>query len=654
MEDTTYTVSIADLLAGFTDIDGDPLTVKNVTTSNGAVTLNGDSTAYVVTPETDYNGPVTLTYTVTDENGGDVTGVTQTFNLIPVNDMPTGSPDVSLPDGLEDTTYTVSIADLLAGFTDIDGDSLTVKTVTTSNGAVTLNGDGTAYVVTPETDYNGPVTLTYTVTDGNGGDVDVTQTFNVDPADDGNESLPDVSEVSVLTSDGSVVDIDAAQNKLEWQLDSANPQANGTFKLEKSDPLFSLFGLNAADVPEDYNAQKISIKIGDPVDTIGIDPIINKITFTIIQDLDGDGSDDAGERSITASFDIERTGDGQQETWEAKAGGQVVLTFKGQSGTTADVTLTNQDSDQMVFDDANSGTIVPDSWVSKLSDAKSIIESDPAFSGLSFPSMQSGDDYIVKMTVSDETMNVSQELLSIDIDVIDDMPDISTVSVIGDNGAVQLDANSNDLQWELDVPPTDEGTITLDASDPLFSLFGLNGTELAGDYQQKLLVEIGDAVDTGDSGPIVNSLVLEIIQDLDGNGSYDDGERSITASFDIERTGDGQQETWQAKAGEDVTFNFTGQSGTTAEMTLQNLDADQMVFDDTNDGTFVPDSWMSKLSSAKSIIESDPLFGDLSFPNVQAGDNYIVKLSVLDDNNDVSVDILSLDVDILIPGSEIL
>jgi len=186
----------------------------------------------------------------------------------------------------------------------------------------------------------------------------------------------------------------------------------------------------------------------------------------------------------------------------------------------------------------------------------------------------------------------------------------------------------------------------------LFSLFGLNGTELAGDYQQKLLVEIGDAVDTGDSGPIVNSLVLEIIQDLDRNGSYDAGERSITASFDIERTGDGQQETWEAKAGGQVVLTFKGQSGT-ADVTLTNQDSDQMVFDDTNDGTFVPDSWMSKLSSAKSIIESDSLFGNLSFPNVQAGDNYIVKLSVLDDNNDVSVDILSLDVDILIPGSEI-
>ena len=77
---TTYTVSIADLLDGFTDIDGDPLTVKTVTTSNGAVTLNGDGTAYVVTPELTIYGPVTLTYTVTDENGGDVTGVTQTFN----------------------------------------------------------------------------------------------------------------------------------------------------------------------------------------------------------------------------------------------------------------------------------------------------------------------------------------------------------------------------------------------------------------------------------------------------------------------------------------------------------------------------------------------------------------------------------------------
>ena len=68
-------------MAGFTDIDGDSLTVKTVTTSNGAVTLNGDSTAYVVTPELTIYGPVTLTYTVTDENGV-MSQRSQTFNLM--------------------------------------------------------------------------------------------------------------------------------------------------------------------------------------------------------------------------------------------------------------------------------------------------------------------------------------------------------------------------------------------------------------------------------------------------------------------------------------------------------------------------------------------------------------------------------------------
>ena len=301
----------------------------------------------------------------------------------------------------------------------------------------------------------------------------------------------------------------------------------------------------------------------------------------------------------------------------------------------------------MVFDVSNNGTIVPDSWVSKLSDAKSIIESEDSFDGLSFPNMQAGDDYIVKMTVSDENNTVSQQLLSIDINVIENMPDISTVSVMDSDG-VTLHTDDADiaLQWELDVPPVNEGTITLQASDPLFSLFGLNSVSDV-DYQKMLLVEISDAVDTTNTGPIVNSLVLEIIQDLNENGSYDDGDRSITASFDIERTGDGQQETWKAKAGEDVTFNFKGQSGTEAEVTLTNNDSDQIVFDDTNGGTFVPDSWISKLSDAKSIIESDSAFDSLSFPNVQADDDYIVKLSMLDNVNDVSVDILSLNIDIL-------
>jgi hypothetical protein len=125
------------------------------------------------------------------------------------------------------------------------------------------------------------------------------------------------------------------------------------------------------------------------------------------------------------------------------------------------------------------------------------------------------------------------------------------------------------------------------------------------------------------------------------------GENLIKASFDIERTGDGQQEVWEAKAGGVLTLNIASVSGTTAQLTLTNTDSDQMVFDDTNDGTLVPDSWISKLSSAKSTIESDSLLGGLVFPDVAAGDDYIVKLSMLDVSNNVSVDILSLNIDVI-------
>jgi hypothetical protein len=53
------------------------------------------------------------------------------------------------------------------------------------------------------------------------------------------------------------------------------------------------------------------------------------------------------------------------------------------------------------------------------------------------------------------------------------------------------------------------------------------------------------------------------------------------------------------------------------------------------------------LSSAKSTIESDSLLKGLVFPDVAAGDDYIVKLSMLDVSNNVSVDILSLNIDVI-------
>jgi hypothetical protein len=189
LENEPYSVSTSELLAGFTDIDGDTLTVGNVEFSHGTAELDGGG-GYIITPDLDFNGPVTLTYTVTDGKGGDVLAE-QHFNVNPADDgpgpvtnnPPEGSP-MALPDGLENEPYSVSTSELLAGFTDIDGDTLTVENVEFSHGTAELDGGG-GYIITPDLDFNGPVTLTYTVTDGKGGDVLAEQHFNVNPADDG-------------------------------------------------------------------------------------------------------------------------------------------------------------------------------------------------------------------------------------------------------------------------------------------------------------------------------------------------------------------------------------------------------------------------------------------------------------------------------------
>ena len=45
------------------------LSVANLAASNGTVSDNGDGT-YTITPTADFDGAVTLTYDVTDVNGG--------------------------------------------------------------------------------------------------------------------------------------------------------------------------------------------------------------------------------------------------------------------------------------------------------------------------------------------------------------------------------------------------------------------------------------------------------------------------------------------------------------------------------------------------------------------------------------------------------
>ncbi|WP_108326791.1 cadherin domain-containing protein [Limnohabitans sp. MMS-10A-192] len=181
VEDRTYIVRTKDLVAGFTDADGDTLSVtgltKTINSNVTPVTANADGT-YSITLPANFNGTVTLNYSVTDGTAT-TTGASRTFTVDPVNDAPTGSASATLPDAQKNVAYTVTKAQLLQGFSDVDGDALSIQSLRANEFAVvTANGNDT-WTITPATNDTGLVTLSYDVIDGNGGRVSATQTYTI-------------------------------------------------------------------------------------------------------------------------------------------------------------------------------------------------------------------------------------------------------------------------------------------------------------------------------------------------------------------------------------------------------------------------------------------------------------------------------------------
>ena len=161
--DTAVTI---DVLTNDSDPDGDPLTVTGVTQpANGTVTINEDGTLSYV-PATGFTGEDTITYTITDGNGGTATGEV----VVTVEDGDgTNTPPVAVDDDITTGTDTPVTFDPTDNDTDPDGDPLTVTDVTDpDNGTVTVGDDGSV-TYTPDTGFIGEDTITYTVDDGNGG-----------------------------------------------------------------------------------------------------------------------------------------------------------------------------------------------------------------------------------------------------------------------------------------------------------------------------------------------------------------------------------------------------------------------------------------------------------------------------------------------------
>lgn len=199
----------AGLLANDTDVDGDALTVTEVSgATGGTVALTGTSVTF--TPTTGFIGDATFTYTLSD--GTATATATVTIDLADTNTAPVAVDDAFTRP--EDTTVTWTSVELTTNDTDVDGNTLMISSVgNPTNGAVVLVGSDVTFA--PTANFNGTATFEYTVTDGTLTDVGlVTLTYTavddapivVDDTDTTPEDTALVIPAATLLGNDSEVD----------------------------------------------------------------------------------------------------------------------------------------------------------------------------------------------------------------------------------------------------------------------------------------------------------------------------------------------------------------------------------------------------------------------------------------------------------------
>ncbi|HIF9317636.1 TPA: retention module-containing protein [Photobacterium damselae] len=283
-----------------TDVDGDSLTFKpGSDPTNGQVTVNPDG-SWEYVPNPDFNGEDSFTVVVDDGNGGSDT-ITVTVNVTPVNDAPVGE-DVSA-ETQEETAVTGQLT-----ATDVDGDNLTFKPGSDpTNGSVTVNPDG-SWEYVPNPDFNGEDSFTVVVDDGNGGTDTITVTVNVTPVNDapvGEDVSAETQEDTAVTGQLTATDVDGD---------------NLTFKP----------GTNPENGSVTINADGSWEYVPNP-DFNGED------SFTVVVD-DGNGGTD----TITVTVNVTPVND-------APVGEDVTTETQEETAVTGQLTATDVDGDNLTF-----------------------------------------------------------------------------------------------------------------------------------------------------------------------------------------------------------------------------------------------------------------------------------------------------------------
>jgi len=440
-----------------TDVDGDILAVvaETITTAAGGtvdILANGD---FTYTPAANFNGADSFSYTLDDGNGGTAVGnVSLTVN--PVNDAPVANDDALVTD--EDTAAVVNV---LTNDSDADNDTLAISAVTNgANGTVTH--DGTAVTYTPNANFFGEDSFTYTVSDGNGGFDTATVNVTVNPvndnpitADDSFIADEDVALVGNLLADnGNGVDSDIDGDNLSVVAETVTTAAGGTVDiLVNGDFTYTpAANFNGADsfnyTLYDGNGGTAVGNVSLTVNPINDAPMATDDTLVTDEDtaaiVNALGNDDDADNDTLAISDVTNGANG-------------TVTHDGTSVTyTPDADFFGTDSFTYTVADGNGGfdTATVDVTVNPVND-NPVANDDTA--------------------VTDQDSAVVVDVLANDTDVENDALSVSGASN-GSNGTVSFDGTSVTYTPNAGFSGTDSFTYTVSDGNGGFDTATVNVT----------------------------------------------------------------------------------------------------------------------------------------------------------------------------------
>lgn len=197
-EDSILTVAPMGVLLNDTNIDSDIFAIIQTNVGFGTLTLNLDG-SFTYKPNQNFDSIDSFTYIATNGTHNS-NNATVTLFVNPINDAPISLNDTAST--LEDTPVTIPV---LNNDSDIDGDLLTIHSVTQgTNGTVTTNSTTITY--TPKLNFNGTDYFTYTISDGVNASNSATITVIVTSVDDESDEEHD-DKVNICHKDKKTISV---------------------------------------------------------------------------------------------------------------------------------------------------------------------------------------------------------------------------------------------------------------------------------------------------------------------------------------------------------------------------------------------------------------------------------------------------------------